>query len=88
MDRSIAANNPQDLGAFKTARLDGRRNGRRRSRARPRVGGQHFLLFGHDHRAPLRAHHDPVFQVLELGHGDDALAAPGRLFPLFVYYPS
>jgi hypothetical protein len=30
--------------------------------------GQHLLLFGHDHRALLRTHHDLVFRVLELGY--------------------
>jgi hypothetical protein len=42
------------------------------------IGGQHFLLFSHDHRAALRAHHDLIFRILELGHGDDALAASCR----------
>jgi hypothetical protein len=27
------------------------------------IGGQHFLLFGHDHRAPLRIHHDLIFRL-------------------------
>jgi hypothetical protein len=27
------------------------------------IGGQHFLLFGHDHRAPLRVHHDLIFRL-------------------------
>src|SRR3984893_17456935 len=37
------------------------------------IGGQHFLLLGHDHAAALGAHHDLVFRILELGHGDETL---------------
>ena len=42
------------------------------------VGGQPLLLLGHDHRAPLGAHHDLVLGQLEVGHADHPLADAGR----------
>jgi len=42
------------------------------------IGGEQLLLLGHDQRAALRAHHDLVLRILELDHGDNALAAPRR----------
>ena len=41
------------------------------------IGGEPLLVLGHDQRAALGAHHHLVLGVLELGHGDDALAAAG-----------
>ena len=41
------------------------------------IGGQPLLVLGHDQGAPLGAHHHLVLGVLELGHRDEALAAPG-----------
>ena len=43
--------------------------------ARLVIGGQPLLVLGHDQGAPLGAHHDLVLGVLELAHGDEALAA-------------
>ena len=38
------------------------------------VGGQPLLVLGHDHRAPLGAHHHLVLGRLEVDHGHHALA--------------
>ena len=38
------------------------------------IGGQALLLVGHDHGAPLGAHHDLVLGRLEFRHGNDAPA--------------
>ena len=40
------------------------------------IGGGELLLLGHDHRAPLRAHHHLVLGVLEFLLRDQALVAP------------
>mgnify|MGYP000426241327 CR=1 FL=1 len=40
------------------------------------IGGQPLLLLGHDHRAPLGAHHDLVLGVLEFAVGNQPLVTP------------
>ena len=42
------------------------------------IGREALLLVGHHQRAPLRAHHDLVARVLELGLRDDPLRTPRR----------
>ena len=42
------------------------------------IGGQHLLLFGHDERLALGAHHHLVLGVLELDLRHHALVAPRR----------
>src|SRR5579863_2377719 len=42
------------------------------------IGGHALFLLAHDHRAPLRAHHDLVLGPLELLHSDDALVGTRR----------
>ena len=42
------------------------------------IGGEPFLLLGHDHGAAFGAHHDLVLRIFEFGHRHDALAAPRR----------
>src|SRR5579864_7501688 len=56
------------------------RQHRRDERVARLVDGRDLLLFvGHDHRPALRAHHDLVLRVLEVGHAYDALVVAGRV---------